>query len=99
MHYFEKAPRSLLSRSLELVNAASEARAEAHAVIEDEFAEFLEGKELAEVEEWFLHGAREVLEALLANPVCENPARPAALLAAVNKAQRAAHTARLHDER
>lgn len=57
-----------LRRALE--QAAYISRGEAHDVLREEFARFLKDKPLDQRQDWYLHGARQVLNALLANPAC-----------------------------
>jgi len=60
--------RDSIRRALE--RAASEARADAHEVLREEFVSFLENTNLEAKEDWYLHAVRAVLQCLLANPSC-----------------------------
>jgi serine/threonine protein kinase len=83
--------RPSIRRALE--EAASEARSQAHEVLKQEFASYLSGVNLQEKEEWYLHGVREVLVALLANPAAASgTADLVKVLRSVNKIQRSKST-------
>ncbi len=76
-----------IRRTLE--EAAYSSRADAHEVLREEFGEFLKDKNLLDKEEWYLHGARKVLQTLLANPTCTTGAGDLVdALKKVNAAQR-----------
>ena len=60
--------RGSVREAIEL--AASHARAEAHEVLREEFVAFIGRTNLDAKPDWYLHGVREVLQALLANPAC-----------------------------
>ncbi len=84
--------RPSVRRALE--EAAYLARGENHRVLQEEFGKYLNGEGLDKKGEWFLHAAREILEALLANPACT--AGSSDLVAAykkLNQLQRAARRA------
>ena len=71
-----------------LQSAASVARIEAYAVVEEEFIAFIERAELNGMPAYLLHECRGVLQALLANPTCNAGAkRLAEALRRVNREQ------------
>lgn len=73
-----------------LEQAAYEARGEAHEVLNAELAAFLSKIGLEEKEEWYLHALRELIEALLANPVSvDGTTELASFLRKLNKVHRA----------
>lgn len=73
-----------------IVEAARQARAQAHDVLSEEIANFFEVLDLSSVDAWQLNGARDILEALLSNPACGDAAsRLGTLLRSVNAAHRA----------
>ena len=76
-----------LRRSLE--DAACTARDASHRVIRESFCDYLSSVGATNKPGWFLHSARDVIEALLANPVCGEGAKELVrLLKEVNEAQR-----------
>jgi hypothetical protein len=71
-----------------LDEAASQARPEAHEVLQDEFIALVERANLESLPQYVLHEMREVLQSLMANPACGSGAKKlAACLRAVNKEQ------------
>ena len=60
--------RDSIRRSLE--RASHEASGQAYGVLREEFENFLKRTELEDQEEWYLHAVRNVLQNLLANPMC-----------------------------
>jgi serine/threonine protein kinase len=69
--------------------AAFISRSEAHGVLTEEFIKFLQRTQLDDKEGWYLHGLREVITALMANPdstISSPPLKEA--LRRVNKLQR-----------
>ena len=54
----------------ELAEAAFAAPADAHQILREEFAKFMSSVALGSQPEWFLHACRQVLQQLMANPVC-----------------------------
>jgi hypothetical protein len=72
----------------EIERAASLARTDAHSVLQDEFIAFLDRVDFDRMPDYLLHECREVLQALLANPACNQGARRLAdFLRRVNKEQ------------
>lgn len=60
-----------------------------HQVLREELEEFVQGIDLAEKENWYLHSLREVLSALLANSAfTSDPTGIASFLTAINEEQR-----------
>lgn len=75
-----------------LEQAAFVSRGDAHRVLMEEFTEFLSKANFEDKPDWYLHGIRELVIALMANPFCidGSPALKA-VLREVNKIQRS-HT-------
>jgi serine/threonine-protein kinase len=79
--------RAAIRRELE--KAAHGAPRTAHKVLREEFHEFIRGEDLQEKHEWWLHAARVMLQALLANPACDQLAKElGSELKRINKVQR-----------
>jgi serine/threonine-protein kinase len=53
-----------------LEQAATTADGDAHHVLMEEFSKFVAQVDIEDQENWFLHGLREIISALLANPAC-----------------------------
>ena len=88
LQYGQSIGRKSIRDALE--EAASNARPEAHEVLEDEFIAFMDRTRLEEMPDYLLHEIREVLQALMANPGCGQGAKKlAAFLRSVNKEQTA----------
>lgn len=69
--------------------AAAAARGEVFEVLVNAAVKFVQSIPLDEREGWYLHGLRDILQSLLANPACTKGAvEIAGALRAVNKAQR-----------
>jgi hypothetical protein len=72
-----------------LEEAAFISRREAHQVIMEDFTKFIEGVNFEEKPDWFLHSAREIIIALMANPSCiEGSPQLNLALRAINRVQR-----------
>ena len=84
--YGQSTGRRTLRDALE--KAASLGRADAHSVLQEEFISFMGRADLEQMPDYLLHECREVLQALLANPACNQGARTLAdFLRRVNKEQ------------
>jgi predicted Ser/Thr protein kinase len=84
--YGQSMGRRTLRDAIE--DAASLARNDAHAVLQEEFIAFMERADFDRMPDYLLHECREVLQALLANPACNQSARALAdFLRRVNKEQ------------
>ncbi len=68
LRFGDRLGKDSIRRTLE--EAAYQAHGDAHQVLKEEFGELLRRLDLEEHEGWFLHSLRDVLETLLANPVC-----------------------------
>lgn len=94
MHWaFEKEFGDMLGReSLRkgLEEAAFLARDGAYLVLQEELLQFLGSAELGEKGGWYLHALRDVIEAMMANPTCDEGAKElGGVLRKLNQAQRA----------
>ena len=79
--------RATLRDALE--EAAFNSREDAHSVLMEEFIPLFKGLSLDDKERWFLHGVREIIAALMANPSCSQSSTDLReTLRAVNKIQR-----------
>jgi len=72
-----------------LEEAAFDSRGDAHQVLMEQFTAFLGRVTLEDKPDWYLHGIREIIYALMANPSCtEGSAALKAALREVNRVQR-----------
>lgn len=72
-----------------LEHAAHQANEKAHEILREEFGAFLTTIDLEDKEDWYLHAIREVLQTLLANPVCTHGTTDlVTALRSVNRVQR-----------
>jgi hypothetical protein len=72
-----------------LVAAAHIARKESHQVLSEEVGRYFREVDFADNEDWYLNGVRQVVNNLLANPVCtSDPTELVQILNAVNRSQR-----------
>lgn len=79
--------RDSIRRALE--KAAYSARGEAHKVLKDQVAALIGRVNLEEMEDWYLHSLRDVIETVLSNPDCKSDVSElAGALRDINKIQR-----------
>jgi hypothetical protein len=80
--------RPTIRKALE--SAAFDARDGAFDVLTQELLAYLGKVDLNSKQDWYLHSMRETIEALMANPTCEEAAKSlGAVLREVNRVQRA----------
>ena len=72
-----------------IVEAAAQARSDPHDVLTKAMISYLDESDLASKDDWFLSGARDIVQILLANPVCGGAAtRSGKILRDINDNQR-----------